>query len=176
MKRTYFHGTSADNLPAILANGFDIYTDKIWNPSENGVYFWSPEALTEAGECEEDYQDETAKQMACHSGQFAMTKSKDFRTVVFQVELDADTVEPDTSCQNMDGAVVTYKNVPASAIKAVFISPDLSTLKGYYIAIARRMDMSSLEFSPLENKVADIFDKSDLCIESDEFPLEPYEI
>ena len=175
MKQTFFHGTSFDNLASILRNGFDLYSDKIWSPSENGIYFWSPDALTEAGECEEEWQNDSAKQHAYESAQMAMTLAKDGRCVVLEVELDSEDVSPDTSCEHMTGAVVTFKPVKPSKIKAVYVSPDLSMIKGYYIALARRLELFAGQFSPIQNKIADAFDKAEFYIESDEFPLEKVE-
>lgn len=47
MSKILYHGTSADNLKSILKDGFKTNCDKIWTPSENGIYFWSPDKLIE---------------------------------------------------------------------------------------------------------------------------------
>lgn len=173
MKRKFFHGTSFDNLKDILANGLRPDTDeKVWTVSDRGVYLWSVSALIEAGECEESFADEHAKQRAYESAQMAMTFAKSGKCVVFEIVLDDEKVSEDTSCENMTGAVVCYENVLPSEIVAVWVSPDLSMLKGYFIATARRLEMFAQTFSDLENKIADAFDKAELYIESDEFPLE----
>src|SRR5690349_10879718 len=116
MKRTYYHGTSADNLQSILEHGLSANESKIWNVSSDMVYLWCPEALAKA-DCFED-EDEEYKALggfraASESAQFACATAKDCRLVVLEIELDANEVEPDRSSENMEsqGAVCINRDI-----------------------------------------------------------------
>jgi hypothetical protein len=160
MKKTYFHGTSADNLESILKNGLVCDSEKIWSPSEEGVYFWSPDKLVEMGETEEDYKENYAFERAKESAQCALAKAKDCRAVVFEVELDDSEIENDTSCPNMEGAVVIYSNIPLNKIKSIKITNDLSLFKGYFIGLMLNNYLSSIDFNEIETKIGEFFYKS----------------
>jgi hypothetical protein len=176
MKHTYFHGTSEDNLRSILKNGLNPLTEaKLWHPSGQGVYLWSPDALVETGEAEGDNdKDFMARERAYDSAQAAMAKGKKGRCVVFEIELDSDSVEPDYSCQNMDGAVVCLDHIPPSAIKQVWISPDLSLLKGYFMAQVLQNELFVNTFSEMEKQIAKIFLSMEFYFESSDYPLTKY--
>lgn len=172
MKRTYFHGTSADHLKSILRKGLRPDCGKVWNPSLNEVYLWSPDKLTESGDTEADYANDYAKQRAYENAQIALTLAKSGQCVVLEVELDDSLVEEDGSCENMTGAVACAVTIKPAQIKRVWISPDLSLLRGYFIAQAKRMtEFPSFRFSDLECKIADAISKAELYFDSDEFPL-----
>jgi hypothetical protein len=172
--KSFFHGTTADNLKAILRDGFSPDTDKIWTVSENGVYFWSPDKLAEMGECSEDEDDkrECGKRFAFDSATCGLAKAKDCRAVVFEVELDPEDLSEDTSCDNMEGAFVHYGHVSPDRIKAVWITEDMSLIRGYYIALMMERDMNNLEFSAVEKMVGKAFQKAEIYVE-DMFQLEP---
>lgn len=175
VKKTYYHGTSADNLPGILKDGFNPYQDKIWSPSENGSYFWCPDSLAaadgEEGE-EEDYKQGRARERAYESAQMALAVGKSGKCVVFAVEMDDENMESDESCPNMDGAVVSFENIKPEQIKEVWISPDLSMLKGYFVAIAMNHDFFCGEFTETEKQIGKIFSKAEFYFDSSDFPLE----
>jgi hypothetical protein len=179
----FYHGTSADNLKYILRDGFLINSSKLWSASQDGIYFWSGKELAETDYDPIDYQsdkdnwDRQAKERAYESAQIAIAVSKDCRCVVFEVELNEDQVLKDESCPNMDGAVVIYRDVKPSEIKRVFISPDLSLLKGYFINMARNMELFAHSFNETELLVANIFKKAEIYPEiMEDFPLEDYSI
>ena len=175
MKKSFFHGTSADNLKNILKNGFDPYQSKIWTVSENGIYFWSPDKLVEYKNCEEDNKIEYSIQMAYDSATCALAKSKDCRAVVFEVEIDDEEFCEDTSCPNMEGAVVIFDEVPASCIKKIWISEDLSLFRGQFIGSMMNRNLNNIEFSDVERKIGEMFKNSDFYIYvNEEFPLKPY--
>lgn len=158
MKRIYSHGTSEDNLDSIRKNGFDRFADKIWNPSDDEIYFWSPDALVETGDCEESDKLECARQRAFQSAQMAMAVAKSGKCVVFEVELDDEDISPDFSCDNMGGAVCTREEIPPSAIKRIYISDDLSLVRGYFIHHGLQNDLFRADlFSEIQIKVAACF-------------------
>jgi len=173
MKRKFFHGTTADNLKKILRDGLDPYAEnKVWTVSDKGVYLWSPDELAKQGDTDEEYKMEYAKDQAYSSAQMGLGLSKSCQCVVFEIELDESEVEEDTSCENMGGAFVCFKTITLDKIKAVWKSPDLSLLKGYFIALAMGRDMFAGEFSRLEKQVGEMFSKTDIYFESGEYPLE----
>ena len=170
--KKFYHGTSADNLKSILRHGLLINSQKLWSPSENGIYFYSGDEFVKIGETEEEDKDSFAKQRAYENAQIALSVAKDCRCVVFEVELDEKEVEPDQSYLNMEGAVIIFRNVKPKEIKKVFISPDLSLLKGYFIAIAKQNKLFSHDFSEVELLIADIFSKAEIYPDiMDDFPL-----
>jgi hypothetical protein len=175
MKRTYFHGTSADHLPAILKQGLRPDCDKVWNPSCNEVYLWSPDKLTESGDTEAEYANDYAREQAYSSAQMALTLAKSGQCIVLEVELDDSLVEDDTSCANMTGAVATLEPIKPRQIRRVWISPDLSLLRGYFIAQAMRMpEFPSFRFSDTEKQIAEAIGNAEIYFESSDFPLEEY--
>lgn len=172
MKRTYFHGTSADNLKSILRHGLNPENQKkIWTVSFRGVYLWSPDALVESGDTEEEYKIDYAKEQAYSSAQMGLAMSKSGKCVVFEIELDDSLVEPDQSCENMGGAVVCLETITPKQIKAVYVSPDLSLMKGYFIALCMGRDMFAGEFSRLERQIGEAFGKAEIYFEISDFPL-----
>lgn len=100
----YMHGTTAQGLADILkGNG---KAQGPWNCCDRDgfTYLWDVEALLE-GEGYED--DHAAIQQAFESAQVQAAIAGDDTTLyVLEVELDADTVAPDQSCENMPYAVV----------------------------------------------------------------------
>ncbi len=161
-----FHGTTADALADIRING--LRTDKggeNWNVSEDWVYFWSPQAILERGDVEDmEGAEAEARRMAEDSGSFGLGQAKDCRLVILEIELPDGTedVEPDESCDNMEGAVRTARNVPFSCVTAIHISNDLSLLRGYFLSFCLKRDMCARTLSYAEQKVAEAFAKSDI--------------
>lgn len=166
--KTYYHGTSADNLQDILKNGLRCDTDKSWSCSQDGIYLWDVEELAIANGRDliedADYIEDEAFRQAGESGQIACSKATDCRIVVLKVELDENELNEDTSCENMEGsgAKVLYRDVKLSEIKEIKVSCDLSLLKGYFIAILFERDYNNVEFSKIEIAVAEAFKKSEI--------------
>lgn len=159
-----FHGTTADALADIRING--LRTDKggeNWTVSDAYVYFWSPEAIMERDDCDMEQAEAEARRMAEDSGSFGLGFAKDCRLVILEIELpdEMEPVIPDESCDNMEGAVCTYENVPFSCVTAIHISNDLSLLKGYFLSFCLKRDMSARSLTYTEQKVAELFAKSD---------------
>lgn len=173
-KQTFFHGTSADNLPRILREGIRVDCEKIWTPSRNEVYLWSPAELTRAGECEEGWQDDCARERAYDSAQCALAKAKDCRAVVFEVEIDSDLTAEDDSCENMTGAVCCSVPIDPKQIKRIWISDDLSLLRGYFIHVMTNLNLSALRFTAIEVQIAKLFGNGEFYFDSSDFPLKSF--
>lgn len=165
MKRTYFHGTSADNLDSILENGLIIDSEKLWEPSEEGIYFWSPDLFVEMGETEEEYKNDYVFERVNDSAQCALALAKDCRAVIIEAELDDSEVFADKSCPNMEGAVVCYRNIKKEEIKSIKITNDLSLLKGYFISLMAGHNLFIQNFSVLEKKIGKVFKDSTIYLE-----------
>lgn len=150
-----FHGTTADNLASILSHGLlACPSNRVWNCSENAVYGWTPEALVEAGECEEEYSHDRAFQMAVENAQCALGKAKDCRAVVIEFEVPSDELESDQSCENMDMARCFFGDIPLSSIRKISISSDLSLLRGYFLSLMADRNYSNIELSDTESRIA----------------------
>jgi hypothetical protein len=177
MKRTYFHGTSFDNLKSILRDGLNPeHPEKVWTVSEYGVYMWSPDKLVEAEEADAKWKDETAKDRAYESAQMNLALAKSGKCIVLEIELDEELVSDDVSCERMTGAVVCTENISPKQIKSVWISPDLSLLKGYFIAIAMDRDLFAGEFSTMERTIGNVFKQAEIMFDSSDYPLEPLRV
>lgn len=175
-KKTLFHGTSAQHLRSVRKHGLKINSSKIWRPSENAIYFWSPDALVEAGECENDeWKNGYAIDRAYESAQIAMAcdPKSNGKCIVLEVEIDESEIEPDSSCDNMSGAVCIRRDILPSEIKSVSISPDLGMMKGYFIAQVMGNNLfDSSQLTENEKRVAEIFSKSEFFFDLGDFPLE----
>lgn len=153
----FYHGTSLKRAKQIAVEGFKEkeQQEKNWVVSDKGHYFWSVDSLIEHGE-DEECADYDAIQRAYDNGSFALLADNDDYVVVFEVE-DGLEVEDDYSCKYMGGAVVCYDDIPPEKIKRVWISPNLSLIRGYFIAVATNNALSSLNFSDRELSVAKFF-------------------
>lgn len=174
-KKSFFHGTSASHLKAIKRNGLLCETSKIWNASRNEIYFWSPDELVKGGDAEEDWKEEAAKERAYDSAQVAMAidPKSNGRCIVLEVELEESEVAEDDSCSNMQGAVSVSRDIKPSEIKAIYLSPNLGAMTGYFVAqvIDNELFDSTL-VSESTKKIAKIFRKSEFYFDSSDFPLE----
>ncbi len=150
--RLLYHGTSADNLASILANGFDATgKPQIWEVSEERNYFWCRETWLEHNDRTEDdteSQLHALKEAAAYAAECGLTKAKDCRRVVFELEIPegeaAVMFMPDDSCPNMEGAVVTMDNVPASYIKRYWIDKDdLGFFRAYFGSIMHGRELAA---------------------------------
>lgn len=165
MKRYFYHGTSADNLPSILKHGLSCNEEKLWNVSEDCIYLWCPEAVGKEWELEEDEDKQSrAFQAAFESGQFACSVANDCRVIVLKIELDDTEIFPDTSSENMEGrgAVCLNRDISISEIKEIMVSNDLSLLKGYFLALGSTNEYSNIELSDLEKKICKAFEKMEI--------------
>lgn len=171
MKTTYYHGTSADNLPFILKHGLSVSENKIWSVSEDAVYLWEPLGCGLANDLEEEEHDLEAFKMANESGQIACAVAKDCRIVVLKIEIESDEVFDDTSCENMQvrGAKCIYRDIQISEITEIKISNDLSLLKGFFISILANNNYNNQDFTRLELMVADAFKESCIFDELNDF-------
>ena len=154
-----YHGTNADNARNILWEGFKVEKGgQNWNCSGSLIYFWSPEALLVDGEVEDDGEGEyTANQNAFDNATCSLGRAKDCRAVIFEVELDeSERVEPDESCQGMTGAVCVDKDIPPHKINKVWISADLSLLRGWFMAIMLNRSLATFQPTYLEEKIAKV--------------------
>ena len=165
-----YHGTTLERALSILKNGFDSQ-DENWIVSNGANYFWSVLAIMDRDGEDQEYAENEAIQSAYHAGMFALARGGS-RVVVIEVELDEDEygIEDDLSCENMEGAVVTHLPVPASAIRSIRISPDLSLFRGLFIRTASMMKLAVQDFTETELKIAKCFEN--FTFEIDEFELE----
>lgn len=168
MKRTYYHGTSADNLKSILKHGIAINQQKIWNCSDNAVYLWDVEKLAEVDSNGDDTQQEKeqrAFQRASESAQIATIKSKQGACIVLKIELDEDEISRDDSHENMEGhgAVCIRRAVTPSEIKQIHVSNDLTLLKGYFIGMMLQNELfDPSDLSPVERKIGEAMQKAEI--------------
>lgn len=171
MKRTYYHGTSADNLESILKYGLSTDEIKIWSCSNDAVYLWDAIEAAELDGYDEYQANEYGFRMANESGQIACSIAKDCRVVVLKIELDENLVEPDYSCENMAdrGAKCVCSNITLDNITEIHVSNDLSLLKGYFICMLSNNEYNSCEFTPLELMVANCFKESYILEELDSY-------
>jgi|TARA_B110000263_G_scaffold249457_1_gene267114 hypothetical protein len=165
-----YHGTTLECALSILENGFDSQ-DANWIVSDGSNYFWSVPAIMDRDGEDQPWAENEAIESAYHAGMYALAYGGS-RVVVLEVELDEDEygLEDDFSCENMDGAVVTHLPVPASAIRSIRISPDLSLFRGLFIRNASMMELAVQNFTETELKIAQCFENFDF--EMDEFELE----
>lgn len=171
MKTVCFHGTSADALKSIRKNGISAFhRQKIWTASKDAVYMWSAPAIMKAEGCEtiEDATQE-ARRQAIYSAQSACAQSKDCRIIVIKIEIEEDELLDDDSCPNMQGAVYVTRDIRPEEIISIEISNDLSLLQGYFIATMLGRELSNLTFTPLEKKIASIFQNVSLIDELEDF-------
>ena len=160
-----FHGTTADALSSILTHG--LLTEEggaNWHVSGDNVYFWSPKHLIESGETEEDGAEDKAKNNAFESALFGVPFSSDCRVVLLEIDPEGLVLHEDDSCGDvmiMAGAVYSMEDVPASAIRRVWLSEDLSLLKGYLMQWHLNRTHSARELSDIEKRIA----KAMVCVE-----------
>lgn len=179
MKRTFYHGTSADNLQNILKHGISCNEIKIWNCSLDQVYLWDADKLAEYDQIEdEEYKQRLAFTRASESGQIALSLSNDCRIVVLKVIIDDSEIFDDTSCRNMEtsGAVCINRNIELYEISEIKISNDLSLLKGYFISMILDRENSNIEFNDLEKRIGKIFQEAEIYPEDIEDSIEWEEV
>lgn len=173
MNKIYYHGTSADNLANILANGLQTDTDKkLWSVSDNKVYLWNPEALTDYDT--EEAQHREAFKLASESGQAACTLSIDCRIVVLKLHINDEEIEEDDSSENMAsfGAVQIRRDIMPSEILEIQISNDVSILRVLFIYYNIQNEFTKIKFSPLETRIAKAFSHAEIYTEDIEEVIE----
>ena len=164
-----YHGTSADNLKSIKRDGLLISTDKIWTPSLDQIYFWTDRCLDiECPDWKEDGIDPKAylRKQAADSAMCAAAKSKDCRLAVIVCDIPEDEILVDNSCPNMEGASCIDRNILPNEIVDIWVSNDLSLLRGYFISLMMERDLNAIEFSPMEMEIGKIFTKAQFYSET----------
>ena len=152
-----YHGTNADNLQSIIDNGLlSCPPNRIWTVSEDAVYFYGEAYLL--SEYGEDYLENGSRQdilvrVAAEQAMTTLGKAKDCRICVVEFQVDDDDIEVDQSCPNMEFASCVPYDVPPNKIKRIFVSQDLSLIRGYFIGMMAERDLSALEFSDFEIEV-----------------------
>ena len=130
-----FHGTCLKNAKSILENGFDGNEgEQIWNVSAGYNYFWSLKDVAESEGEQAKYMGDECLNRARDAGETAIVQSNCSHIVVFQVKASMVNYEPDDSCENMAGAVVSRDLIPASAIEKIWVSDDLTYFKPFMLA------------------------------------------
>jgi hypothetical protein len=165
-----YHGTTLERAREILKNGFVGGINENWTVSDGNVYFWSTDRLIEYEQCEPENAEYCAIEHAYENGQCALAYGGS-QVVVFEV--DAEVNKEDYSCENMAGAVVSCYPIEAATIKRMWISPDLSLLRGYFICGMMNNRMAVDSFSRVEKQIAELM--ADLCLEPGDFELEEVE-
>lgn len=161
--RTFYHGTSADNLESILKYGLSTDETKIWNCSSDEIYLWCPIGCGEADCLDISQYEQAAFKCASESGQAACSIAKDCRVVVLKIEIkDNDYLRPDDSHENMagKGAYICSRNIQPDEIIEINISNDLSLIKGYFISLQINNELNACNFSNMELTVARCFESN----------------
>lgn len=124
--KTAFHGTTADSLKQMREDGFiGGMSGQNWIASEpNGVYMWDDERL-----------EDDAFFMAKGSASVGLVFAKDCRRVILEIDIEGLEVSDDYSCENMEGAIVHYGQIPFSRV--VRIWEDSDDLSFYKIFVLR---------------------------------------
>lgn len=162
----FYHGTNADNLESILKFGFNpVKAEKqVWTCSNYDNFFWSAKEILNSGEVEtEEEAFERAKCLSFESAEMSLCKAKDCRRVVFEVDLPEGLAEPDTSCDNMDFAVMVSDKIDPKYITRYWIdSEDLSYFKAYFGSLINGRDLAEeVEFTSAERVMIDALSKVD---------------
>jgi hypothetical protein len=168
---TLYHGTSADNLPAIRSSGFDGERGRqIWNCSGGANYFWNVADVAKSEDIEDDseeYKNETAFRRARESAECGLVRAVDCRRVVFKLEIPEEfyleNFEPDNSCDNMSGAVVCSQVVFPEYITEIWIDKEsLCFFRAYFasLLIDHRL-AEELELTSAERMMINAIKKSD---------------
>lgn len=159
-KVTLYHGTSADNLPAIREGGFDGERGRqIWNCSGGANYFWDVSEVAKSEGFEDDdesWQNEATFRRARESAECGLVRALDCRRVVFKLEIPAkyysENFEPDNSCDNMSGAVVSCDAVPFKYVTEIWIDKEsLCFFRAYFASLlidhrlAEELELTSAE-------------------------------
>jgi hypothetical protein len=165
MKKTYYHGTSADNLEKILKEGIQPIpcAQRIWNDSyPNCVYLWS----NSHEDCEGNGFD-----YAADSGFMSFIKARDKRIIVFKIEMQDKYMDPDVSGINMYsmGAVQT-DSVHKRYITEYWISEDLSVLLPVALNIYQSNDVAKIELTSLQRTAVKLLNEEAYIILS-ELPI-----
>lgn len=166
-----YHGTSADNLNNIRKYGLKSDREKLWTVSHDAVYCWSKNLIKE--ECLDLVNDSNE----CHSRLFraaydsafaALSKAKDCRAIIVIFEVDENELESDDSCgAMMQHANCIRRDIKPDEIKEIWVSNDLSLIRGYFIGLMLGRVLSNVEFSHFEHKIGEVFEQSEICFYDD---------
>jgi hypothetical protein len=114
---TYFHGTTQQGLNAIAAGAGKTSGPWTCSDQDRMAYLWDAAAMVEG----EDLDDNNAViRQAFESAQVqAAVLAEDTILYVLELEIDADMVEPDYSCENMHYAVtINEDNLQGAIVRA----------------------------------------------------------
>jgi len=111
---TYFHGTTQQGLDAILSGTGKPSGPWTCSDQDRMAYLWDAEAMIEGEGFDDNYG---VIQQAFESAQAqAAILAEDTTLYVLELNIDADTVEPDYSCENMSYAVTINEDALKGAI------------------------------------------------------------
>jgi hypothetical protein len=152
----FYHGTSLENARKIAKDGFLRNPDnRNGTVSDNAVYFWSADKLKESEGLDDDCLDFMIQQ-GWGGATAALAYARQCIGVVFEVELPEEALDcDDYSCENMEGAVEWREDVPASAIRRIFISDDFTLAKGCFIFSLLSNSMAIHDFTDMEQTIAE---------------------
>jgi hypothetical protein len=177
-----YHGTNIDNLPSILANGLKTDRNKIWTCSEEAVYCYSKNYLQDLEDNYgegfdpetsniEDYHDDFMR-ATFDSASTTFAKAKQCVAVVVVFNVPEEELEDDNSCPNMDLANCIYRDIRLEEIEAIYISNDLTMLKGYYMALMVNRPMFNFWPNAFESAIIKVFKNAEIYPENIEDMLE----
>lgn len=142
-----FHGTTDENFDKILEMGClsPSVCNKVWNVSEDGIYFWNPDEILDL-ECLNDTEEAEnyAKQRAIENATCAFGHSRTAKKIIIiSFLIEEDKINPDDSCQNMGGAGVVYEDVPVKMFDKVWESKDISLFRPIFMSLQLNHDMAN---------------------------------
>lgn len=177
-----YHGTNIDNLPSILANGLKVNKDKVWTCSEEAIYCYSKNMFNDLLDNSgadvdmdnvtiEDFHDYFMR-AAFDSASCTFPKSKQCVAVVVVFDVPEDEIIDDKSCPFMDEANCVYRDIQPEEIKAIYISNDLTMLKGYYMALMFERPLYNFWPTAFEREIIKVFKNAEIYPENIEDMLE----
>ena len=158
--KTAFHGTSADIFKQILKDG-KLSTSpakRNWNESNNAVYLW---AFFDS----QYHQDEEERRNECltnatSSAEIPLVDSQDCRRVVMEIDVEGLEYHDDLSCDNMEGAIECFDEIPVSRIVRVWVDrEELSPFKTIIIKFLLQHSLFDFSNSPTISKMSDYMRK-----------------
>lgn len=175
--KTAFHGTSVDLFKLILGSGkLSTAPDKRnWNESRQAVYLWAhwdSEYLSD-----EESRKSECLSCATSSAEIPLIDSADCRRVVLEIDVEGFETNDDVSCENMEGAIECFDEIPVSRIVNVWIDgEDLSPFKTIMIKYMLTHGLFDFSNSPTISRMSNYMRKQIEKMEVDCFWQEEFNI
>lgn len=156
--KTAFHGTTADILKQILKDG-KLSTSpekRNWNESNNAVYLWA----NFNSENDEEERRQECLSRATDNAEIPLIDSQDCRRVVLEIDVEGLNYDNDGSCDNMEGAIECFDEIPVSRIVNVWVDrEELSPFKTIIIKNLLKHSLFDFSNSPTISKLSDYMRK-----------------